>query len=89
MLICVVVVFVLTTSLRPFANLETREGTGAEACPAVVSGIVTRDAKVSCRPFCFPLFLVLVPEDFATVNSTQFPSCSIYVFHPQTLILNL
>ena len=45
MLVFVVVVFVLTTSLRPFANLEM--GLEPKRAPQLFSGIVTRDAKVS------------------------------------------
>ena len=45
------------------------KGTGAETCPAIVSGIVTSDA----RSIVFPS-LVTVPEVFAKVNWSQFPS---------------
>ena len=41
----VVVVFVLTTSLRPFASLET--GLEPKRAAQLFSRIVTRDAKVS------------------------------------------
>ena len=47
LLVFVVVVFVLTTSLRPFANLETRGGLETKRAPQLFSGIVIRDAKVS------------------------------------------
>ena len=43
--------------------------------PAIVSGIVTRDAQVSYWSF-FSLFLVTVPDASAKVNSAQFPSPS-------------
>ena len=49
------------------------KGTGVEMCPAIVSGIVTRDATVSYW-LIFSLPLVTIPEVFAKVNSPQFPS---------------
>ena len=42
--------------------------------PAIVPGIVTGDAPLSYWLNFFPLSLVTVPEVFAKVNSTQFPS---------------
>ena len=39
----------------PFATSETRVRTGAEICPAVVSGIVTGDAPVSYWSIFFPV----------------------------------
>ena len=40
---------------------------------AIVSGIVTGEAPLSYWPIS-PLALVTVPEVFAKVNSTQFPT---------------
>ena len=48
--------------------------TGAEMRPAIVSGIVTRDALVSYWPI-FSLSLVTVPEVFMKVKSAKFSSC--------------
>ena len=42
--------------------------------PAIVSGIVTGDAPVSCWPI-FSLFLVTFPEVFMKVKSAKFSSC--------------
>ena len=42
--------------------------------PAIVPGIVTGDAPLSYWPNFFPLSLVTIPEVFAKINSTQFPS---------------
>ena len=53
------------------ATSGTENETGAETQPAVVSG----NAPVSYWSI-FPLSLVTVPEVFAKVNSTQFPSRS-------------
>ena len=53
---------------RHFVN-EKR--TGGEICPAVVSGIVTGNAPVSCWPIFSP-FLVTVPKVFAKGDSAQF-----------------
>ena len=50
----------------------TERGTGAEICPAIVSGIVTGDAAISYWPI-FPLSLETVPQVFAKVNLAQFP----------------
>ena len=57
--------------MRLFRN---ERGTGAEMRLAIVSGIVTGNAPVSYWPF-FSLSLVIIPEVFAKVNSTQFPPC--------------
>ena len=42
--------------------------------PAIVSGIATGDAPVSCWQF-FSLSLVTVPEVFMKVKSAKFSSC--------------
>ena len=57
------------TVIRPFRN---EKGTGAEMHPTIVSGIVTR-YRSAIGQF-FSLSLVTVPQVFAKVNSTQFPS---------------
>ena len=67
-----------------------REGTGTKGHPTMVCGIVTGDSPVSYWSI-FPLSLVTIPEVFAKVNSTQFPSlllsgecCSQFFFHLPT-----
>ena len=50
----------------------TEKGTEAEICPAIDSGIITRDAAIGYWPI-FPLSLETVPEVFAKVNFAQFP----------------
>ena len=57
---------------RQFNN---EKGTGAEMCPASVSGIVTKWGRAGQLLANFSLPLVTVPEVFAKVDSTQFPSC--------------
>ena len=52
--------------LSPIRNFGNERETGAEVCPAIVSGIVTGNA----------LSLVTVPEVFAEVSSIQFSSRS-------------
>ena len=54
-------------------HVRIEKGTGAEMRPAMVPGIVTKDALVSYWPIFF-LFLVTDPEVFARVNSAQFLS---------------
>ena len=44
-------------------------------CPASVSGIVTKWGRAGQLLANFSLPLVTVPEVFAKVDSTQFPSC--------------
>ena len=58
-------------TIRYFRNDKK---TGAEMHPAIVSGIVTRDALVSYWPI-FSLSLVTVPEVFMKVKSAKFSSC--------------
>ena len=53
--------------------------TGAEKCPAIVSGIVTGDAPVSYWPI-FSQSLVTVPEVFMKVKSAKFSSCFFFFF---------
>ena len=60
--------------LPQWVTLETGRGTGAEMCPAIVSGMVTEDAPVSYWFFFF-LSPVTVPEVFAKVNTVKFPFC--------------
>ena len=38
-----------------FRHFRADKGTGAEMSPAIVSGIVTGDAPVSCWPIFFPV----------------------------------
>ena len=57
------------SSIRRFVK---EKGTGAEMCPAIVSGIVTGDVPVSYWPI-LSLSLVTVPEVFTKVNSAQSP----------------
>ena len=54
-------------------HVRIEKGTGAEMRPAMVPGIVTKDAPVSYWPIFF-LSLVTDPEGIARVNSAQFPS---------------
>ena len=69
----------------PFATLETtkkktkqNKKTGAAMLPAIVSGIATGDAPVSCWQF-FSLSLVTVPEVFMKVKSAKFSSCFFFL----------
>ena len=52
-------------------HFRNEEETGAEMCPATISGMVSEDAPVSYWPI-FSLFLITVPEVFAKVDSTQY-----------------
>ena len=52
-------------------HFVNEKGTEGEICPAVVSGIVTGNAPVSCWPIFSP-FLVTVPKVFAKGDSAQF-----------------
>ena len=52
--------------------LETKKRTGAEMHPAIVCGIVSRDAPVSYWPI-FSLSFITVREVFAKVNLTHCP----------------
>ena len=54
-------------------HLRNEKGGEAEMCPASVSGMVTGEAPVSFWPIS-PLVLVTVPDVFAKVKSTQFPT---------------
>ena len=44
-------------AIRHFRNAE--KGTGAEMCPAIVSGIVTSDTSVSYWPILSPLLVIV------------------------------
>ena len=57
----------------PIFHFRSEKGTGAEMYPAIDSGIVTGDASVSYWPI-FSQSLETVPEVFAKVHSSQFPS---------------
>ena len=57
----------------PMRHYRNRKRTGAEVCPAIVSGIVTASVPVTYW-LIFPLFLVTAPEVFAKMNSSQLPS---------------
>ena len=54
-------------------HFRNEKATGAEMRLAIVSGIVTGEASVSYWSIS-PLALVTVPEVFAKVNSTLFPT---------------
>ena len=54
-------------------HFRNEKGAGPNLRHAIVSGIVTGEAPVSYCPIS-PLALVTVPEVFAKVNSTQFPT---------------
>ena len=54
-------------------DFRNEKGGEAEMCLAMVSGIAIEEAPVSYWPIS-PLALVTVPEVFAKVNSTQFPT---------------
>ena len=60
----------LQSCIRHFRN---EKETGAEICPAIVSGIATGDASFSYWSI-FAFTPVTVPEVLARVNSIQFPS---------------
>ena len=57
----------------PIFHFRSEKGTGAEMYPASVPGIVTENAPVCYSPI-FSQSLETVPEVFAKVNSSQFPS---------------
>ena len=54
-------------------HVRIEKGTAAKTRPAMVPGIVTKDALVSYWPIFF-LSPVTDPEVIARVNSAQFPS---------------
>ena len=57
---------VLKNTTSKYFCSKSGEGTGAEMCPAIVSGIVTKDALVIYWPI-FSVTIVTVPEVFANV----------------------
>ena len=59
---------VCPTIIHLFGN---KKRTGAEMCPAVVSGIITGDVPVSYWPVFFSLSLVTVSEVFAACNESR------------------
>ena len=54
--------FITRTGDIGIRHFRNDKGTGAEMCPAIVSGMVTGDALLS-------------PRSLSKVNSPQFPSC--------------
>ena len=57
-------------ALSNICHIRFEDGTGAETCPAIASGMVTCDAPISYWTI-FSFYLVTVPEVFPKVNLSQ------------------
>ena len=60
--------YLMLDKKRELGFFRNEKGTGAEMCPAIVCGIVIRDASVSYWPMFSPLSLATVPEVIARVS---------------------